>query len=655
MAYLFVAAVTFLVYVPSLANGFVDWDDNLNIIDNTKYRGLSFENVLWMFTAFRLGHYQPLSWLTLGVDFVVWGMNPFGYHLTSAILHALCAAALAWVTSWIFARGRTALDAREPDRDALAFGAIVALAWSLHPLRVEAVSWVTERREVLCGLLTLLSVGSYLRGRSRWQAWAFAILAMFAKVTAATIPALLVLVDLHRDGLSAPRALLRSFGRAIVRHLPLVAVACAFVVTAILAQREAEAFVSWADLPLGRRLVLTLHSITFCLVKSIWPSGLAVLHQGKIGSTWQLRDWIWWQAGVALLLLLAALVIAWRTRRRGLGALCLLVAFVVTVLPTGGLGQSGPQTSADRYTYQSGWVLTLAVGLLLASWTDWPARVMRTWHVALPVAALLGLLVFLTIRQEATWRDTTSLWLRQLEIHPDSPTGNHQLGRHYVAETPPRFDLAEPRFRAAFAWAPEYIEPQHALGLLLRNTGRMKESVEVFKNIVRQWPRHRESWFQLAMALWETGDRDNAVNGFDNYVRLDRSDPAAWRLFAKAQAANGKPRDAVATLEKAIAAAPSPLLTGDLAWLLATHPDPAIRDGRRALELAEKDLAAGPPDFRVVLAFAAACAEAGQFERAKREVEAAIPRLPKEAEPALRRLLEDLAQSRPVRTEPRFP
>jgi protein O-mannosyl-transferase len=651
--YAFAAAVTFAVYLPSLDNGFVDWDDNANFIDNEHYRGLGVANLRWMATAFVLGHYQPLSWVTLGFDYLVWGMNPFGYHLTNVILHALAAWAFAALAAAIFAmRGSTTVPDRRSWSDA-AFGTAVALAWSVHPLRVEAVSWITERREVLCGLLTLLAVSSHLRRRPAWQTWVLAGLAMLAKVTAATIPAFFVLIDVHRAGWTDFRGLARTLGRSLVRQLPLVGLAAILVGTAFLAQHESAALVSYEVLPLWRRLVLTLHGAAFAVIKSFWPSGLAVLHQGTVGLDWQFKPFLWWQAMTALAVTIAAFVIGWR--RRALGSLVLLGAFYVCVLPTGGLGQSGPQTAAERYTYQPAWVITLAVGLVLARASGWPRRQPPLVRVVLPLLLLCGPLAWLTIDQQAVWRESETLWLRELEVHPDSPTGNHQLGRHYVGRVPPRFDLAEPRFRAAFAAAPTYTDPQHALGLLLRNTGRTKEAIAVFTNLARGWPLHRDTWFQLGMLLWETGDRDNAINGFDNYLRLDRGDASAWRVLAKAQAAAGRPRDAIATLESGIAAAPCPALWSDLAWLLATHPDQAMRDGTRALSLAEKVIAEGAADFKTVVMFAAACAEAGEFDRGAREVAAALSKLPPEAAPALQQLLDDLAAHRVVRVEPRFP
>jgi tetratricopeptide (TPR) repeat protein len=656
-AWVLVGVVTFLVYVPSLSNGWVDWDDNANFIENEHYRGLGLANLKWMSTAFVLGHYQPLSWVTLGLDYELWGMKAFGYHLTNVVLHAGSAAIFASLAAWVFATCRRASPRTAPGWLEAAFGCAVALLWSLHPLRVEAVSWITERREVLCGLLTLLALSSHLRSRPLWQTWALAALAMLAKVTAVTIPVLFVLIDLWRAGWLGPRALARAAARAVFRQTPLVLLAGALVVAAFFAQHESEALVSYEWLSFPRRLVLTVYGAAFAVLKTFWPSGLAVLHQSTIGVTWQFLPHVWWEAGAIFALTLALAAIAWR--RRALGTLCLLAAFYVLVLPTGGLGQSGPQTAAERYTYQPAWVLTFGIGLLLATWRRWPERPVPLIRVAAVLVASLGALAFLSVRQQRVWYESETLWLNQIAVHPTSPTGNHQLGRHYIGRSPPRFDLAEPRFRAAFAWAPSYVEPQHALGLLLRQTNRPLEAIDVFTNLVRATPSHKDTWFQLGMLLWDAGRTKDAVSSFDNFVRLDRANYAGWRVFARAQAAASRPKEAVESFERGIAAAGTPErgaeLMADLAWLLATHPDPAVRDGRRALELAERVLAARPPDVRTVLVYGVACAEAGEFERGIRGVELAIPRLPPKVEPQLRHLLDDLAKREVLRVEPTFP
>ena len=146
-----VFAVTLLVFLPAVSNGWVNWDDDRNFLDNPAYRGLAPENLSWAFSTFLLGHWHPLTWLSLELDYTLWGMSPGGYHFTNALLHAL-AALLAYLV----------LVELLGDRWSAALG---ALFFALHPLRVESVAWVSERRDVLCGVFALATVLFYLRGR----------------------------------------------------------------------------------------------------------------------------------------------------------------------------------------------------------------------------------------------------------------------------------------------------------------------------------------------------------------------------------------------------------------------------------------------------------------------------------------------------------
>src|SRR5438309_12086583 len=168
-----VALVTFAVFLPALQNQFVNWDDPTNFLDNPYYRGLGWSQLRWMWTT-HLGHYIPLTWMTLGLYYLLWGMNPFGYHLTSLLLHAANAVVFFFVVHRILP---LALPSRSERGHALAVAAgFAALVFAIHPLRVESVAWATERRDVLSGLFYLLTILGYLRAcdpetRGRWRYW----------------------------------------------------------------------------------------------------------------------------------------------------------------------------------------------------------------------------------------------------------------------------------------------------------------------------------------------------------------------------------------------------------------------------------------------------------------------------------------------------
>src|SRR5262249_5709713 len=170
-AWLFVVAVavlTFIAFVPALQGEFLGWDDAKNFVENPHYRGLGPTQLAWMWTTFRLGHYVPLSWMTLGLDYVLWGMNPVGYHVTSLVLHAANAVLVFLLATQLVSlarrrEGESAIITPEV-RWAAAFAALV---FAVHPLRVESVAWITERRDMLSLFFYLASVLAYLAYRTR--------------------------------------------------------------------------------------------------------------------------------------------------------------------------------------------------------------------------------------------------------------------------------------------------------------------------------------------------------------------------------------------------------------------------------------------------------------------------------------------------------
>src|SRR5205809_4968928 len=161
-----IALVTFAAFLPTLQNQFVNWDDPRNFLENPDYRGLAWTNLRWMWTT-HLGHYIPLTWMTLGLDYLLWGMNPLGYHLTSLLLHAANAVVFFFIVRRILT---LALPAPSERGHALTASAgVAALVFAIHPLRVESVAWVTERRDVLSGLFYLLTILMYLRDCERGE------------------------------------------------------------------------------------------------------------------------------------------------------------------------------------------------------------------------------------------------------------------------------------------------------------------------------------------------------------------------------------------------------------------------------------------------------------------------------------------------------
>lgn len=377
-------AASVAVFLPALRYPFLAWDDGVNVAGNEFLRfdapGLAF-----MLTGTRLGHWQPLSWLSLAFDRAVWDADPFGFHLTAVLLHAAGAVLLYFL-------------ARRLKLGALP-AAFAALFWALHPLRVESVAWVTERRDVLCGLAALGAALAYVRGLDdpawRRRAFVLTVLAMTAKVFAVVLPAVWLVLDLRLTG--APRWR---------EKLPYLPAALAVLALNVAAQQGSGASVSLADFGAGHRLAQAFYGLAFYPWKTLLPAGLAPLYEHSI--LLEPRPFTVAAAFVSTFALFLAL-----TRSRADGLVQAALAYGLLLLPALGLFKSGRMIAADRWSYLPAIPLSLLAAAALARIRD--VRAARAVFAAALVA-----LVFATRRQLPVWSSDVALWTRAAEASPMS-------------------------------------------------------------------------------------------------------------------------------------------------------------------------------------------------------------------------------------------
>src|SRR5213592_3852425 len=365
-----IAVVTFAAFLPTLQNQFLNWDDPRNFLENPHYRGLGWTHLRWMWTT-HLGHYIPLTWMTLGLDYLLWGMNPVGYHLTSLLLHVTNAVVFFFVVRWLLTR---ALPSPSERGYALAVSAgFAALVFAIHPLRVESVAWVTERRDVLSGLFYLVAILLYLRaceGGARGRGWYWLSAAVFgcallSKSMVVNLPVVLVILDVYP---------LRRLGGAVgwwseparrvyVEKIPFVLLAAAASAIAVMAQLSFHAALSVAQLSVPGRVAISAYGLSFYLWKMVVPVNLSPLYERGLVDPWATLFLLSYGGLVAITAL------AWARRRRWPGLPATWLAYVVVLLPVLGIFQSGPQIAADRYTYLAGlgWAI-LAGASLLSYW-----------------------------------------------------------------------------------------------------------------------------------------------------------------------------------------------------------------------------------------------------------------------------------------------
>ena len=509
-AIVFVAVL--LAFLPTLRNGFVFWDDDVNLLDNPAYRGLSLAHLRWMFTTTLMGPYQPLSWLTLGLDYVVWGMNPRGYHLTSLLLHTAGTVALFVLLVAMLERERE----RGSDLGVAAAAVAGALFWGIHPLRVESVAWATERRDVLSGPFFVLTVLAYVRmaeaqrlGRP-WQSWFVAslvsyLLSLLAKASGMMLPIVLLVLDaypLRRLGRDAR-------GRAVLEKLPYAALAGAAALIAFRGQAALSGMRPLAGYGALERAAQAAYGLCFYLWKSVAPVGLSALYLLPRGLDPAAPRYL-----VSMLAVVSVTLALIRLRHRWPWALAAWACYVVLIAPLLGLVQTGPQLVADRFSY----LPSLPASALVAAGVHRLLAAGARRRVTLPAAAAaLAVLGILTARQTATWRDSFTLFGQMLAVDPANHVALAKRG--WLRQQDGDLDGAQADYSEGIRHHPDAITYFNRASLELVR-GQLDAAIADYSECLRLNPGDPRTLNNRGMAHQEKGDWEGAAADFAEALRL---------------------------------------------------------------------------------------------------------------------------------------
>ena len=536
-----VAVLAFLAFTPCLRADFVNWDDDVNITQNPWYRGLSSEHLKWMFTTFQMGHYQPLTWMTLGLDYMLWGMNPAGYHLTSLLLHAANAALAYLVFLGILRRTR----AEGPDalRWAVAAG---ALFYAIHPLRVESVAWVTERRDVLCGFFLLLSILAYLRMERTqregggWGAWLALSCAAFAasllsKALGIMLPFALLVLDIF------PLGRFRSGARArvLLEKAPFLVLAVADGVVMLLSMSHIDAVRPAGGYAPGDRLLQAAYGLWFYAWKSAVPAGLSPLYAlADQASLWR-AEYIGPLLGAgAITATLVAL------RRKWPAGLAAWTAYAVLLFPVLGFFVSGYQRAADRYSYLS----CLPLSLLAAAGAARLAPHGRLGGIGIGSGlAALGVLTFL---QTGIWKDSFTLWDHVLrsEQRADLPYVNRGSARRDRGD----LDGALADYAQALRVNPRSADALNNRGQIRQQRGDLAGALADYDQALSINPKMAEGFNNRASLKTLTKDWEGALSDSNEALKLNPAVPETWAIRGNARLARGDPEGAISDFETAL-------------------------------------------------------------------------------------------------------
>ena len=559
------------LYYPVSGHPFLNYDDDVYVLKNSHINaGLSWQTLKWSFTSFYASNWHPLTWLSHALDCQMFGLDAGKQHDTNLALHALNVLLLFIVlwraTSYI---GRSAM---------------VAALFALHPINVESVAWIAERKNLLSMMFFLLALGAYTwyarrPGSSRYLVvTAFYALGLMAKPQVITFPFVLLLWDywpLQRMESSAVtpsgektasvsdarRFPAKSLSWLILEKLPLLALSLGSAVVTILAQYESGSMTGphWQPFPI--RLENAVVAYARYMSKAIWPSDLVAIYPHP-GNSLKL-----WQVAAALLLLLAvtALVIAERKRRRYL--LVGWLWFLGTLVPMIGVLQVGVQAMADRYAYLP------FIGLfIMAVWTaaDWLERrhVVLGWQVAASVAVLLSLAIT-SRRQLNYWSDNTVFWSRIVEVeakalaaNPNNWVAQDVLGHAFLNLG--EVEAAIPHFREAATLNPSDPDSNVNVGTYEQRQNDLTGAIAQYKKVIvmtENTPRldaqsRSQAFSNMGYAYRALQDNTDARASFEEAVKLNPDDARSWLGIGIIAYKSGDPKAAIPAIQNALALDP---------------------------------------------------------------------------------------------------
>jgi tetratricopeptide (TPR) repeat protein len=648
----FLVGAIWLVFSQTLGHGFANFDDEIYVYQNpVVMKGLTFQGIRQVFTRQTCDFYHPLTMLSLMLDAQIYGLHPGGYHLTNVLLHAATTVLLFLVLRRMMDPStEKSVGAVAAQADTLWPSAFVAAVFALHPLRVESVAWVTERKDVLSGLFFVLTLGAYVRyarkpfSLARYLTVIFLFaLGLLSKPSLVTVPFLLLLLDywpLVRMQPAAPRSTFEVLRPLIIEKIPLFVLSAAACVTTILTQQHFLAPVR--ELPLFSRAGYAAVSYVVYLRQMFYPRGLAVLYP------FPQKGLPLPEVVLALALLAAISVGVLALRRRCPYLIVGWLWYLGMLVPMLGVVHAGTVARADRFTYlaQIGMYIMMAwmVVELTASWRS------RRWVLGGGALVVLAVLITCARAQTAYWRDSETLWTHALACTPDSSVAQNNLGgalrqqgrlneaivhlQKAMAIDPNdeavhnnlgnvlfqqgRVDEAIVHYQRALTINPNFAEAHNNMGDAFLQQGRMDEAIAQLQRALAINPNYTEARYNLGNAFRRQGKENEAIAQFQKALAINPEFAEAHYNLGNAFLQQGHVDEAIGHFQKALDIKPDYVeARNNLAYVLATCPQASLRNGFKAVGLAERaNQLAGGKNPVILATLAAAYAEAGRFPEA---------------------------------------
>lgn len=502
------AFITFIVYIPALNNGFMNWDDPAYVLDNQEIRSLDFNLLKWVFVNVVACNWHPLTVISHALDYALWGLNPWGHHLVSVLLHTFNTFLAALL---VFRLLRIKFQNDGPSvarlKRAAAAALVTALLFGIHPLHVESVAWVAERKDVLSAFFFLLSVIMYIgyaaaaNGAGYFHyaaALVFFALALTAKPMAMTLPFVLLILDFHPLGRLSLK--FREAAGALAEKAPFFVLSAVSAMLTIWAQRAGGAVLTLDRYPLEMRIFVPVRGYIFYLYKTLFPFSLAPYYPRPVVIDYFNIEYL---ISTLLLISIGAVCIATFRKYRVISAAALF--YLVTLLPVIGIVQVGGQAAADRYTYLPGLAPFFLIGLGAAGLFQRASESkMQVLISALAFMVFTGLGV-LTIKQISIWKDPVTFWSYEIKKFPKG------------------VPIA-------------YINR----GMAYEDKGDLREAIHDYSTAIMLSPGYADTYINRGNAFYSSGERQKALDDFNTALRLNPKSAFAYVNRSNVYRAMGK-------------------------------------------------------------------------------------------------------------------
>ncbi|MGA3284787.1 MAG: tetratricopeptide repeat protein [Verrucomicrobiota bacterium] len=595
--YLLLGIAVFWTFFPAINNDFVNYDDFAYVTENTHVQpGLTWEGIKWAFRSSTASNWHPLTWVSHMMDCQLYGLHPWGHHLTNVLLHTTNTLLLFVVLSRMTGATWRSLW--------------VAGLFGLHPLHVQSVAWIAERKDVLSTLFWMLTLLCYAKTvtsdqpsprfgmagkwpvtrtettpapiRSHvtchpslfyWLALMFFAMGLMSKPMLVTLPGVLLLLDCW----PLERWKHKSIGKLLVEKIPFVLLSVLASVVTIMVQRSGGAVTPFERLSFSLRLENALVSYGRYLGKLFWPENIAVLYPYP-------REWPAWVVLWSSLMLLgiSILVVVLRKQRSYLPVGWFW--FVGTLVPVIGLVQVGEQSMADRYMYvpMIGVLILVAWGLpeLIGRW--------RYGMVVLSAMAIASavLCLFITRQQIGYWKDSETLFRREIAVAGDTRTAHYKLGAALSRKG--ELDEATRQFQETLKLEPDNFYALYSLGVISSSKGQLDEAIQFFQEALKLKPDYADAHYSLGIALGKKGRLDEAIGQYQEILRLNPDYFGVHNNLGVAFARKGQLDEAIGQFQAVLKLDPKDigaLYNMGLAFYRKGQLDEAIASFQKALEL----------------------------------------------------------------------